>query len=354
MNAPDPSVRARGAGLVAFTVLVAACGGDAPRDVPDEAEATPVTTTAVQDVGPTLELRTSGRLGDRASIPLSFAIGGVVGEVSVRNGDRVEAGRLLARLDLDEIEARVSAATAAVEKAERDLARAERLYADSVATRTRLLDTRTAAEVARAELRAARFARENAEILAPAAGRVTARRAEPRQVVSAGQPIVELGEAGWRFRTGLADRDAIRVDVGMAGSVRFGVFPDAAFEARVVEIGGAADPATGTFPVELAVTDPEARLRSGLIGSATIEVPTSEALAALPVDALVSADGGRGWVYLVEDGVAHRTAVDVVALDGDRVLVRDAFPPDARVVTRGVGFVSDGDAVTEVAPEAGR
>ena len=186
-------------------VALGGCSEEAPAPASEEAPA-PVVTRAVEDAGATLDVRTSGRLGDRASIPLAFSIGGVVGEVAVRNGDRVDAGQRLARLDPAEIDARVSAAQASVDKAERDLARAERLYEDSVVTRTRLLDTRTAAEVARADLRAARFARENSEIRAPAPGRVTARVAEVGQVVQAGQPIVQLGEAGWRFRAGLVDR----------------------------------------------------------------------------------------------------------------------------------------------------
>jgi RND family efflux transporter MFP subunit len=342
---------------LALTISFAAagCGPEAPAEASESAVR--VETAPVVDAGALATLRTAGRLTDRASIPLAFAIGGVVGEVAVGNGDTVDQGRLLARLDLAEIDARVARATAAFEKAERDLARARRLFADSVLTRTALDDTRTARDVAAADLQAARFARENAEILAPAAGRITARRVEPGQVVSAGRTVVELGEAGWRFRAGLADRDVVRVGIGMAGTATFRAFPGAAFPARVVEIAGAADPATGTFLVELAVTDPEARLRSGMIGAATIEVPMDEALASVPIDALVGvatsvgdalgSDGGAANVFVVEGGVARLTEVSIVRLESGRALVRDVFAEGARVVTTGAGFVSDGDAVLE-------
>jgi len=326
--------------LIAALLAPLGCGGDAPAQEPDTP--TPVTTAAVEAVGPTVPLRAAGRVGDRAAVPLAFAIGGVVETVAVRNGDRVAAGELLARLDLAEIEARVAAATAALAKAERDLERASRLFADSAVARATLDDAGTAAEVARADLQAARFARDNAEIRAPAAGRVTARRVEPRQVVSAGQTVVELGEAGWRFRAALADRDVLRVRVGTPAIATFGALPGADFEARVVEIAGAADPSTGTFLIELAVTDPGDQLRSGLIGAVELRVTAPERVVALPVDALSRVDGARGEVWLAEEGVARRREVEVVLLEGDRALVRGELAAGASVVTRGAGALSDG------------
>ncbi len=344
------------AAVCGSSALVAACGGDAPGPQ-SEASAIPVTVAPVSPGTETMPIRSAGRLGDRAAVPLSFGIGGVVATVSARSGDRVGRGELLAALDLSEIDARVAIATAAVQKTERDLARAERLHADSVVTRIQLEDARTAADIARADLQAVRFARENAEIRAPASGRVTGRRVEPGQVVAAGQPALELGEAGWRFRTGIPDRDALRMvergGEGLEGTARFEALPGVAFDARVVEIAGAAEARTGTFEVELAVTDPDERLRSGLIGSVTIFVPRSEGVVRIPAEALVMADGSSGEVFLVETGtdggsVARRMPVEILHITQEGVFVSDAFPEGARIVIRGAAYVTDGTEVTVI------
>ena len=91
----------------------------------------------------------------------SFKIGGVIARIAVDEGDAVRAGQTLAALDLREIDAgRRQGAERAPSKAERDLARARRLYADSVVT------PRAAAgrgdgrdEMAHAELEGAAFNR---------------------------------------------------------------------------------------------------------------------------------------------------------------------------------------------------
>ena len=67
----------------------------------------------------------------------------------------MHAGQLLATLDLREIDAQLTKAKSGAAKADRDLARATRLYNDSVATRQQLDDAATAAEVAHADVAAA-------------------------------------------------------------------------------------------------------------------------------------------------------------------------------------------------------
>src|SRR5262245_50620066 len=76
----------------------------------------------------------TGTLGPKEEVPLSFKIGGVVAQILVDEGQAVRKGQTLASLELAEIDASVTRARSAAEKAERDLARARRLYADSVAT----------------------------------------------------------------------------------------------------------------------------------------------------------------------------------------------------------------------------
>ena len=110
-------------------------------------------------------------------------------------------------------------------KADRDLARAQRLFADSVATREQVQDAETAAEVAGAAREAAEFDRRYAVITAPADGVVLRRWSEPGEVVSPGDAVLQVGNKsrGSVVRVGLADRDVARVHVGDPATVRFDV-----------------------------------------------------------------------------------------------------------------------------------
>src|SRR3989454_8195410 len=117
----------------------------------------------------------TGTLGPKEEVTLSFKVGGVVSRIFVDEGRVVQAGDTLAELDLSEIDAAVVRARSAAEKAERDLTRARRLYADSVATLEQAQNAQTGRDVTHAELETTLFNRRYAVIVAPASGLILRR-----------------------------------------------------------------------------------------------------------------------------------------------------------------------------------
>ncbi|MGD1889306.1 MAG: efflux RND transporter periplasmic adaptor subunit [Cyclobacteriaceae bacterium] len=119
-----------------------------------------------------ISLIASGVLASESEMNLSFKVGGIVQEVLVREGQSVQRGQLLARLDLAEINAQVSQARNALKKAERDLKRAENLYRDTVATLEQAQNAQTAYEVAKANLEIVEFNQRYATVVAPVTGKI--------------------------------------------------------------------------------------------------------------------------------------------------------------------------------------
>ena len=174
-----------------LSLVLAACGradSRPPADIP-----VPVRVAAVSIEAVTRPVTATGTLGPKEEVTLSFKVGGVIGRILVDEGQSVRAGDTLALLDLSEIDAGVTRARSAAEKAERDVARARRLYTDSVATLEQVQNTETARDVAGAELETALFNRRYAVIVAPAAGVILRRSAEPGELVQPGTPILTLG-----------------------------------------------------------------------------------------------------------------------------------------------------------------
>lgn len=156
-----------------------------------------------------------------------------------------------------------------------------------------------------------------------------ARLARPGEIVAPGQPVLAVAAEGrgWLLKAALADRDALRLAVGDPAEAHADALPGVRLAARVARIAGAADPRSGTFEVEFAVDDPDALLRSGLL--ARIEATPADAAQglAIPVTALVRANGAEGEVRLVEDGRAGTRRVLLGPIAGDRVLVRGGLAP---------------------------
>jgi len=333
--------------LVLLLPLAAACARGGAQSAPPD-EAIPVRTASVTTERLAPPVVATGVLAPKEEIALAFKVGGVVTRVLVDEGHTVRAGDTLALLDLREIDAAVTQARSAAEKAERDLARARRLYADSVATLEQVQNAQTGLDVARAALETASFNRRYAVIVAPAAGVILRRSVEPGELMAPGATALTLGShaRGVVVRAGLADRDVMRVRSGDRAVVRFDALPGRDFEGRVTEIAATADRATGTFAVEVSLAGASG-LVSGLVGRVEIHPASRATVTLVPVEALLEADGTSGTVYaLAADGrTASRHRVSIAFLDGDRVAVTAGLDGVSTVITDGAAYLDDGDAV---------
>jgi RND family efflux transporter MFP subunit len=355
MRLPPPAIRA--ATLMAALALLVGCGNDPSPPTPPSEQAAPVRTAPAERSAVGAGVRAVGILGPRDELRLSFKVGGVVERVSVDVGDRVRAGQVLAVLKRAEVDAAVAQAAEAAEKSRRDLERARQLRADEVATQEQVEDLTTAYNVARSNLDAAEFNARFASIVAPADGVVLQRLARASELVQGGQPVLVLGATGegWVVRTALADRDAVRVNLGDEASVAFDAFPGRRFAGRVTRIGSSADPYTGTFEVEIEVVPDGARFARGLVAKVELALGDGDGTqTVVPVTALVEANGPAAIVYVLDAGagVARRRSVTVGPITGERIVVVAGLDPGEQVVTDGAAWLTDGRPV-RVLPDAG-
>ncbi|NTX15702.1 efflux RND transporter periplasmic adaptor subunit [Myxococcus sp. CA051A] len=376
-----PSLTLSAAWMSGFAILVvgllslvgcsrpatAAPGPASSGEAPVQVRSVPVVAEEV-----TRPVRASGVLAAKQELRLSFKLGGIVRQVAVDEGRSVTRGQVLAALDPSEIGPQVAQAREARDKAARDLERAKQLHEAQVATRAQLQDATTAFEVADAAWSAAAFNQRQATLVAPSNGRILRRLVEPGEVVSPGQALFQFASAdgGWVVRVGLTDRDVVRVREGDAAEVSLDAYPGRTFQARVSEIASAATPGLGTAEVELELrlpkevparvagaderggAEPSPRLLSGLSAKARVLPSERQTVRFIPVEALLEGDGDVASVFIVNpDGrSARRQRVRVAFLSSEdgRAALSEGPDVGAHVVTDGVAFLRDGQAVAVV------
>jgi multidrug efflux system membrane fusion protein len=325
------------------------CSTEAARAEPvRETSAVTVRLAEVQRGPVSRPLRAAGLLGDGSAVTLSFKVGGVVTRVLVREGQHVKRGQLLAAIDPTELEAGLSQADHAVEKAERDLARLRLLHETDSAPLADLQNAETGLSMARASAQAAAFNARHAEVLAPEDGVVDGRMVEVGEVVGPGRPAFQLSTSRQRarVRVALIDRDVLDVKLGDAARVVFDARPAQSYRAHVSEIAGSASPGAGTFAVELTLDDGASQLPSGL--TAKVEIArTAQPAASVPQSALVDGEGERAAVYVLDGSRARRVAVALGFLDGERAFVSGLDRASA-VVDQGAAQLADGALVQVV------
>jgi len=224
-------------------------------------------------------------------------------ELPFREGERVEAGAVLARLDDDAARSAVAAAEAAEAAAGADFRRMEALLAKGAATPREREDAAARAAAAHAALLVAKDNLAYAVLRAPFAGMVASRPVHVGDVVSPGTTLIEVeGEGGLEVQTTL--------DADLAAIARPGLRIKALVDgqpqpliATIRSVSAAGDPATHRFEVRADVPAASG-LRSGLFARLVLPSPSASPRLLVPSGAVFERGGLRG-VFVVQEGDAR-------------------------------------------------
>jgi multidrug efflux system membrane fusion protein len=337
----------------AAAVLLAACSSE---QSPVARQTTPVRVQAATTGPATPAIATSGIVATKDEMRLSFKVGGMIKAIRVEEGDAVRAGEQLAEIELTEIDSQVEEARQLAEKAQRDLERGERLYAnDHVISLVQLEDLRTQAALRQAQLKSARFNRGYSVITARSDGVVLRKLAEAREMVAAGQPVLVVGarDRGYVVRAALADREVVQLEIGDPAEIRMDAYPDQAISGTLKLISSGADEKSGMFPIEVRFDSLPVRLASGLVAKLILHPAASRAstLTHVPISSVVEGDGERASVFVVEGDHVKRRAVRVAFIAPESVAIAEGVQPGERVVAEGALYLEDGERI-EIVPAA--
>jgi RND family efflux transporter MFP subunit len=343
-------------GLLSVAALAAGCEGEAA--IQEQEAVRPVKVAVVAAAPQKRTLSFSGAVRPRIESALGFRVPGKIVARLVNVGDRVEVGQVIARLDETDLKLAENSARAAVAAARsrRDVAsdnleRAKVLLPKEIIsqaaydTRRNELDAAAAAlESAEAQLRQAVNAVGYATLRADKAGIVTAVTGEPGQVISAGQPIVALAEAGaTEVAVAIPEQDAGRITVGQQAKVTLWAGPELSVDGRVREIAGQADAASRTYAVRIAVPNPPPNMRLGMTATVALAVDEPASPLVVPITALTESDGGTvAFVVDALSKVVRKTAVTVAGVGEEGAHIARGLQAGDMVVTAGVQFLRDG------------
>lgn len=326
--------------------LLALGGCSAGADDGEDAAATPVALVGLAPatqgrIAQTVALYGEVERGGENQVVLPAPVEATVEQIVVPLGAAMHAGQLVANLRPSPgTQALASAAAAQARTAAQALARAQRLRADGLASDADVEAARAAAATAAAQ--AATLSRQISSLVlrAPRAGYVVALGANPGDLVAPGTAVATLSTGGPQVaRFGADPATAAKLSPGMPLEVT-NAAGGAAMPATIASISPVADAQTrlATIVVRL----PAAQgLAAGQALTARVPVAASGDAVTIPYAALLD-DGGQPFVYVVEQGVAHRHDVVTGATDGTRIAVLKGVAPGQQVVIAGGTGVEDG------------
>lgn len=323
------------------------------------------------------EVMGTGTLEARTKAILSPKISGRLIEVSADQGDKVEAGRVIMRLDDIELKQQVemakvsiAAAKAALNRfeadktqtaailtlAENDHARIVTLSKSNAATVSDLEKSAEQLDVARAGISRSEAAMAEALqqvlvaestlvyhearladtiVAAPFRGLIVQRFRDPGAIAVPGSPVLSLISTDELWITAWVDETEMsRIAVGQPARVVFRSEPEAGFRGEVARLGREADRETREFTVDVKVLELPKNWAVGQRAEVYIQTASKAKISLLPVTAIVWRDGASGvfiardqraeWIA-VELGLTNRENVEVIEglAVGDTVLLVD-------------------------------
>ena len=308
----------------------------------------------------------TGSLAPLTEATVKAKVAGELVAVTVREGESVKQGQVLAKIDLTEVQARVAARQADVEAAKAQLVWAEKnrgqqkaLLDKSFISQSAFDNIQSNFDVAAAKLRSAdaelvmvRKALGDAVLVAPFSGIVSQRLAQPGERVALDAKVVSIVDLSRLQLEASVPPAAIgQVKIGQALNFRVEGFGEREFAGRIERINPSALAGSRSISVYAVIDNREGLLRGGMFAQGALTLSRVEGALAVPASA-VREEIGQTYVYAIEEGLIKRKNVKVGAPDAaGRVQVLDGLAAGDRIVRVNLGSLREGLAARLSGPQ---
>ena len=274
--------------------------------------------------------------------------GGMVDEVLAEEGDKVDAGDVLARLTDEEARIEYRESKINLDHLRKNFRRTEDLYGRKLISQQEYENQRFEYEQAGLRYERAELALEYTTIKAPFAGVITERQVQIGSRVNAGakfydliklDDMITLVYVPGQYLSAIKRNQRAEVTSDFLEGVRL--------EGWVKRVSPVVDPNSGTFKVTVGIRDRWEELRPGLFVNVEIVTDTHKDAVLVPKEAVVY-EGGERFVFVVADSAAAKVKLDAGYEDAASVEALSLVEAGAQVIVIGQNGLKDGAKVRVV------
>lgn len=340
-------------GVVATTAIItaslSACGvGEAKVADPAEiAAAMPlpveVSTPQIADIFATYQTTTT--ITSDSEAPVLARVSGEVVEILVEEGDEVEEGQVLARLDGDRLRLQMLQAKANLEKTSKAYERYVQLHERGLVSASIFEGLKFDMDALNASYELKQLSYSYTTIRAPISGVVSSRDIKLGQHLMAGASAFKITDTSKLIAYLLIPQvELSKISAGDTARVRVDAMPEVEFAATIARISPTIDPLNGTFKATATIENQDGHLAPGMFGRFNVAYEKHSGALLIPAAAVIEEDN-ETVVYVVNDGSANRRAIEVGIESDGLVEVLGGLEADEKIVITGQGGLRDGAKV---------
>jgi multidrug efflux system membrane fusion protein len=295
-------------------------------------------------------IRISGHTEAEKRVTLATRVMGVIESLPVKQGERVERGDLVMRLDASDKEAAIRMAESVVTQRQAEASAAERLVAGGNAPKLQADQARAALATAKSQLENAKAELAQYEIHAPYNGLIDRVPVQRGSTILAGAEVATLINLDPLLAIGeVSERDLRYLKLGDTADIR--LVDGSVVKGTLRYISRDASPATRTFRIEVAIPNEDKSLPAGMSAEITLLAEKTDSVMLPRSVVTLSADGDLGIRAVDKDNKVVFFPIDLVD-DTPKGLVLAGIPADARIIVAGQDLVSEGDEVNAIEADA--
>ncbi|MCG9714663.1 efflux RND transporter periplasmic adaptor subunit [Shewanella insulae] len=279
------------------------------------------------------------------SITVTPKVTDMVTEINFDDGQMVDKGRLLVRLQDREQSARVTVARVKMKDHQRELARISSLVTSQTVAALERDRLQTLIDTAKAELEQAESALKDRRILAPFSGRLGLRQVSKGSLVTPGTVITTLDDISTiKLDFSVPERFLQSLAIGKSVEASAVAFEGELFTGKVVSVDSRVNPTTRAVTVRAEIPNKDLRLLPGMLMKVKLIKQSRNALI-IPEAAIIPIQRDH-FVYLVNDeNVVERRQVQLGLRKRGWVEIVDGVEVGEQVMVRGILKVRPGDTV---------
>src|SRR5436853_1015169 len=321
-------------------------GGGAPMGMPVEVAVARVDT--VRD-----EIAATGQIEAVQSIDLRPEVDGRIVEIPVHEGQEVDQGTPLFKVDDAQLKAQVAQLEAQRDLAQQALARAKELAQQNASSAADLEKAEAEARSAQAQYDLQRIRLDRTTVRAPFTGAVGQRYVSLGDYVTNTTKLVSLHTVNpQRAAFQVPERFARDLKPGQQVSFRVAAIAGRDFTGQVDFVDPVVQLPGRTILVKARVPNPARLLQPGMVIEAHLVTAVRPQAVVVPEDAVVPAEGSS-FVWVVVDGKATRRPVDLGVRTPGFVEVTKGVNAGEQVVVGGLELLAPGAPVMARVVERG-
>ncbi|MDX1506713.1 MAG: efflux RND transporter periplasmic adaptor subunit [Woeseiaceae bacterium] len=335
--------------VLALPPLLHGCGvGEA--SVVDAAGTRAETPLPVEVAYPTREdifatYAATATIGSEGDAPVLARVAGDVVELLVEEGDWVDEGQLLARLDGERLRLEMLAAKADLDRARGEYERYRDLHARGLVSDTMYDGLRYDLDALEATYRLKKLNFSYSGIRATIPGYVSARNIKLGQAVRENDELFRITDTSQLVAyLHIPQTELEKFAAGHAATLEVDSMPDREYGATIARISPTIDTRNGTFRATAHIDNSLGELAPGMFARFTIAYQKHPNSIVIPAKALVEEDE-LTTVYVVSDGQVSRRSIETGVQSGGRVQVIDGLTEDDQIVVVGQSALRDGSKV---------